>query len=194
METFLNRLNLVLVVLAGGLVVYQWTGESRADATIVELRTNVRSLEQRSAEQAEALRRSNDDLKDFKSVIGNLKAQTDDDETQIRRDKAEIFVLQQEALRRASEADGLKRSLAAYKEAIGARDSDIRILLDQRRQLVTAATDAAHKAGVAVDMYNGLAGKYEGLVGKYNDLAKRYQAAEAANGQGASKPPADAGS
>jgi chromosome segregation ATPase len=180
METFLNRLNLILVALLGGLIVYQWSGESRADEKIVDLRTNVRGLEHRLAEQVEALRRANEDIKDFKSVVANFKAKTDDDDAQIRKDKARIFVLERDATSHAAESESLKRSVAAYKEALAVRDADIRTLLDQRAKLVEAASDASHKAGTAVGLYNDLVAKYEGLVGKYNDLAKRFQAATAA--------------
>ena len=192
MEKVLNRLNIVLIVLVGGLVLYQWAAESRADAEIVRLRLDVRKADERYAVQKEALARANEDLGDFKSVVAGLKAKSDDADAQIRKQRASLFTLEKASGESARETEGLRRSLSAFKEALAGRDADIRTLLEQRKRLVDTASETAKRANATVTLYNDLAARYEGLVAKYNDLAKRYQASTAAaNGSGSQTKPQD---
>jgi chromosome segregation ATPase len=175
METFLNRLNVILTVLLGALIAYQWSGESRADSQIIELRAAGRKAEQRIAEQTEALKQGNEDLEEFKSVISGLKLKVDDADAQIRQQKARVFTLERDAARSTAEEAALKNSLTAFKDAVDSRDANIRTLLEERRKLVQAGSDAAHKANEIVAQYNQLAGQYQGLVAKFNDLVRRQQ-------------------
>ena len=190
-EPLLNRLNAIFIVLIGALVAYQWSGESRADGLIVALRASGQKAEQRIAEQTEALKQANEDLKEFKTVISGLKAKIDDADTQIRQQKARVFTLERNAARTASEAASLKASLAAFGTAVQSRDANIRTLLDQRHQLADAASDAARKANEAVAQYNQLASQYKDLVTKYNDLVRRKQEAPGAPGNPKDSPKPD---
>jgi chromosome segregation ATPase len=196
MEPFLNRLNVILTVLLGALVAYQWSGESRADAQIVALRASGRKAEQRIAEQSEALKQSNEDLEEFKSVISGLKAKVEDAESQIRQQKARVFTLERDAAHSAAEAASLKTSLAAFKDAVDSRDASIRTLLEERHKLAQAGSDAAHKANEIVAQYNQLAGQYQELVAKYNELVRRQQKAPDAAGssEDSSRPKGNASS
>jgi chromosome segregation ATPase len=196
MEPFLNRLNVILTVLLGALVAYQWSGENRADSQIIELRATGRKAEQRIAEQTEALKQANEDLDEFKSVISGLKTKVDAADAQIRQEKARGFTLEHDSARSTAEAAALKSSLAAFKDAVDSRDASIRTLLDERHKLAQAASDAAHKANEVVAQYNQLATQYQGLVTKYNDLARRQQKASEAAGtpKDRSQPSGDASS
>lgn len=140
------------------------------------MRHTIRADEDRIASQAQAISGSNEDIDEFKKVIEGLKTRADAGDVQIRGQKARIFALEQQAKQQAAEADVWKRTLAAYKDAVAARDKNIQVLLDQRHQLVDANTANAKKATDAVVAYNGLATKYEDLVGRYNELATRYKA------------------
>ncbi len=192
MEPFLNRLNVILLVLVGGLVAFQWSGEHRADTTILALRTAARRTDQRIAEQAEALKQATEDLAEFKGVIARLKTKADDADAQIRQQKAQIFTLQRDAARQTADTALLQAALAAYKVAVNSRDSSIHTLLDQRQRLADAANAAVHQANAVVTQYNQLAGQYQGLVAKYNDLVRRAQAAPTAgNAVRDGAPPAD---
>jgi chromosome segregation ATPase len=176
MEHFLNRLNVVLIVLVGGLCVYQWSGESKADGQIVELRRSARVDEDHISSQNLAIRGAREDIVEFKKVVVELKGKSDAADVQIRQQKARIFTLELDQKQSAAAADIWKKSLAAYKQAVAARDGNIHLLLDQRQQLIDANRDAAHKANQVVSAYNDLAAKYTALVGQYNELAKRYKA------------------
>jgi chromosome segregation ATPase len=173
MDYYLNRINVLLIALVGGLCVYQWAGEKNADTQILELRRVARVAQDRAASQAEALRGTHEDLDELKKVIGELKTASDSADVQIRQQKARIFVLESGEKRRAADADDLKRALAAYKEAVAGRDKDIRILLGQRQQLIDSGKETVAKA---TEAYNGLVAKYSELIGHYNDLAARYKA------------------
>jgi chromosome segregation ATPase len=187
MDYYLNRINVVLIVLVGGLCVYQWTGEKQADAQLVELRRVVHADENHLASQAEAIRTASADLDEFKKIITEFKSKSDAANLQIRQTKAKIFTLEQETKRQATEAETAARSLAAYKQGVAARDANIQVLLGQRDQLVTANHEVVKKADQAIGAYQELANKYTALVGQYNDLAGRYKAEHAA---AAKSPPA----
>ena len=176
MESFLNRLNLVLVVLVGALCTRQWSGEKAADGRIIELRRAARADEDRIASQELAIRGAREDLADFKSTVAELKRKSDAGDAQIRQDKARIFTLELAAKRGAAQADIWNKTLAAYKQAVAQRDGNIHLLLDQRRQLADADKEAAGKANQAILAYNDLAARYTALVEHYNELARRYQA------------------
>lgn len=195
-EPLLNRLNAVLIVLIGALVVYQWSGEGRADGVIVSLRAAGQKAERRIAEQTEALKQANEDLQEFKSVIAGLNAKIDESDVQLRQQKARVFTLERDAARTAAETASLKASLSAFNAAVQSRDTAIRTLLDQRRKLADAASDAAHRANGVVVQYNQLASQYQNLVGKYNDLVRRNQekTRAAVGAQQGSKPQGEAGS
>jgi len=188
MEYYLNRINVILIVLVGGLCVWQWHGENKADGRIVDLRLAVAADERHIAAQDQAIRGANEDIDEFKKVIDSLKIKSDAGDVQIRQQKARLFTIELEEKKHAAEADALKRTLAAYKEAVAARDGNIHILLDQRQQLIDAGRAAAKKAADAVVAYNDLAVKFEDLVGKYNDLAARYKAEQTTQADAQAKP------
>jgi|HubBroStandDraft_1064217.scaffolds.fasta_scaffold108547_1 chromosome segregation ATPase len=176
MESFLNRLNLVLLVLVGALCAHQWSGEKAADGRIIELRRAARADEDHIASQELAIRGAREDLADFKSAVTELKRKSDSGDAQIRQDKARIFTLELEEKHGAAQADVWNKTLAAYKQAVAQRDDNIHLLLDQRRQLADADKEAAGKANRAILAYNDLAARYTALVDHYNELAKRYKA------------------
>lgn len=176
MDYYLNRINVILIALVGALCLWQWSGEKRADVQIESLRRAVAAGERRGAAQDQALRGDNEDIDEFKKIIAAFKARSDASDVEIRQQKARIFALEQDEKRRAAEAGIAARALAAYKQGVAARDGNIRLLLDQREQLVTANRDAVRKADGAIVAYNDLAAKYATLIGQYNNLAKRYKA------------------
>ena len=173
MDYFLNRINVILIALVGGLCLYQWKGEKRADDQIVELRRLERVNEDHIASQAEALRGASEDRDELKRVVTELKLASDSADIQIRQQKARIFTLESDSKRSDAEAADLKNTVSAYKDAVAARDKNIQILLSQRQQLIDENRDAI---GKATEAYNGLATKYADLVGHYNELALRYKA------------------
>jgi chromosome segregation ATPase len=175
----LHQVNFVLLALVGTLCLFQWHREKQADDQIIDLRRIGQAQDRKIATQGEAISSANEDLKGFKSEISGLKQKSDQSDTEIKQQKARIFTLEREKERHESEAAEWKKTFAAYDQAIAARDGDIKTLLDQRDQLVSANKDVAQKANQAVVSYNGLVVKYEDLVGRYNDLAKRYQAEHA---------------
>lgn len=176
MEYYLNRINVVLVALVGALCVWQWSGEKRADVQIETLRQTVAADERHGAAQDQAIRGANEDIDEFKREITALKTKSDSGDVQIRQQKARLFQVELDAKRQADTAELWKKSLAAYKDAVAARDGNIRTLLDQRQQLIEANRSTAKKATDAVVAYNDLTAKFESLVQKYNELAARYQA------------------
>jgi chromosome segregation ATPase len=180
MSKRLNQANLVLVVLVGGLCLFQWHREHEADSQIVELRRVAQEQERTLSGQAESLRGANEDISSFKNDIEGLKKKSDQGDVEIRQQKARIFSLEREKDRHDKEAVAWKKSLDAYEKAVGDRDSDIKALFAQRDQLVVANRDTVKKANDAVEAYNQLVSKYEDVVAKYNELATRYKAEHAA--------------
>jgi chromosome segregation ATPase len=179
MSRRLNQANLVLIVLVGGLCLFQWSREHEADRQIVELRRVAHEQERSIAGQAESLRGANEDIANFKSDVEGLKKKSDQGDVEIRLQKARIFSLERDKERHDSEAAALKKSLEAYEKAVADRDADIKALFGQRDQLIGANRDTVKKANDAVDAYNQLVAKYEDVVAKYNDLATRYKAEHA---------------
>jgi len=173
---YLNRVNLALILLVGGLCVHQWSGEKEADAQIVELRRIARVDETRLTSQSDAIRAANEDIDEFKKVISALKTKSEAGDAQSREQKGQIFRLEQAAQQHATESDVWKKTLGAYQEAVSARDKNITLLLEQRDRILEANKANAKKATDAVVAYNELATKYEDVVGKYNELAARYKA------------------
>ncbi len=176
MEYILNRVNLVLLALVGGLCIYQWSGERKADREIEDLRHSVQKAEDHIAAQDQSLRGANEDIDEFKKVIAESKLKSDADDVALREKKAQVFTLEQQAKRAISDADLSAKTIAAYKLGINDRDANIKILLEQRQKLIDANQDAAQKANQAITAYNELANKYGTLVAQYNDLGKRYKA------------------
>jgi len=176
MDYYLNRINVILIALVGGLCVYQWSGEKRSDQLIEDLRRSVRTAESHIAAQDQAIRGANEDIDEFKKIIAAAKTKSDASDVDIRQQRARIFTLEQDAKRRAAEADLAAKSLAAYKQGLAERDGNIQLLLAQRQKLVDANQDVAKKATTAIHAYDELYAKYATLVDQYNDLGKRYKA------------------
>jgi chromosome segregation ATPase len=175
----LHQVNFVLLALVGGLCLFQWHREKQADDQIIDLRRIGQEQERKITTQGEAIRSANEDIDGFKGEVAGLKQKSDQSDAEIKQQKAHLFTLERDKEQHATEAAEWKKTFAAYDQAIAARDGDIKTLLGQRDQLVSANKDVAQKANQAVGSYNGLVAKYEDLVGKYNDLAKRYQAEHA---------------
>jgi chromosome segregation ATPase len=176
MEYYLNRVNVILIALVGALCVWQWSGEKKADGQLENLRRVVAADESHLAAQDQAISGANEDIDEFKKEITALKGKSDAGDVEIRQAKARLFTLEQQAKQSSAEAEISTRALAAYKQGVAARDTNIHVLLDQRQQLVAANQDAVHKADGAIKAYDDLATKYGSLVAQYNDLATRYKA------------------
>jgi len=171
----LHRANLGLLVLLGGLCVFQWRGEHETRRQITELRKTAQTQEQKLNEQDESLRRSHEDLDGFRNDIAGLRQQTDEQNVQIRQQKAQVFTLEQDKERSTKQAEAWRTALDNYKSAIGTRDDNIKTLLEQREQLYTSNKGAVEKANQAIVAYNDLTAKYGELVKHYDDLASRYK-------------------
>ncbi len=180
MTKHLNLLNFALLLLVGGLCVFQWSRERDYGRRLTDLQRTSISQQDKLAEQADAIQRANEDINGFRQQVTELKGQTDEEAVQIRGQKAQIFTLQGEKDKLGRELASWQQALDGYKKAVAARDENIRTLLDQREKLVAANKDAAGKANQAVVAYNDLATKYGDLVGRYNTLATRYKAEQAA--------------
>jgi len=176
MDYYLNRINVILIALVGALCVWQWSGERKADSQLENLRHVVAADESHLLAQDQAIRGANEDIDEFKKEITALKTKADAGDVAIRQGKARIFTLEQQVKQNAAEAEIAAKALAAYKQGLSARDNNIKILLDQRQQLVAANQDAVQKANTAIKTYDELASKYGALVTQYNDLATRYKA------------------
>jgi len=172
----LHRFNLGLLVLFGGLCVFQWRGEHETRRQITELRKTAEDQQQKLSEQSEALIRSHEDLDGFRSDIAGLRQQADEQNVQIRQQKAQIFTFEQDKDRSTKQAEVWSKALENYKAAIGARDDNIKTLLEQRDQLYTANRGAVEKANQAIVAYNDLTAKYSDLVKQYDELGTRYKA------------------
>jgi septal ring factor EnvC (AmiA/AmiB activator) len=180
MSKRLGQLNLALIVLVGGLCLFQWHREHEADTQIIELRRVAHEQERTIAGQADSLKGANEDISSFKTDVEGLKRKSDQSDVEIRLQKARIFSLEREKEHHEAEARVWKRTLEAYEKAVGDRDSDIKALFSQRDQLIGANKGTVKKANDAVEAYNQLVSKYEDVVAKYNDLATRYKAEHAA--------------
>jgi chromosome segregation ATPase len=172
----LNRINLVLIVLIGGLCVFQWQVEKHARANINSLQRTTAIHEQKIAEQEENLKGANEDIERFRVQVTELKALSDDQAIQIRDQKAQVFKLDEAKTQLTKQTESLRQALDVYKAAITSRDENIKTLLEQRDQLFTANKNAVEKANLAIATYNEINTKYADLVGRYNDLAARVQA------------------
>jgi len=173
----LNRINLVLIVLIGGLCVFQWQVEKNAQANINSLQRTVANHEQKIVEQEENLKGANEDIDRFRVQVTELKALSDDQTVQIRDQKAQVFKLDEAKTQLTKQSESLRQSLDAYKAAVASRDENIKTLLEQRDQLFSANKNAVEKANLAIASYNEINTKYADLVGRYNDIAARVQAA-----------------
>jgi len=183
MTRYFNFLNFGLLLFVGGLCVFQWGKEKEYGRRIAELHRTSTDQAAKLQEQSEAIRRTSEDLDGFKAQVSTLKTQTDDQNTQLRQQKAQIFNLEQEREKITHLADNRQAALEEYKKAVAERDVNINTLLDQREQLVTANKDAAGKANQAILAYNELSTKYEDVVTRYNTLADHYNTERQATGK-----------
>ena len=169
-------LNFALLLLLGGVCVFQWSREKDYGARLVGLQQASDKQENRLLEQSEELRRVNEDVDGFKETVSTLKTQTDEQVVAIRDQKAKIFTLEGDKENLAKQLTNWQHALEEHKSALVARDQNIQTLLAQRDQILTANKDAADKANQAIIAYNELAAKYEDVVNKYNTLATQYKA------------------
>jgi chromosome segregation ATPase len=176
MIKYLNSINLVLVTLVGGLCVFQWLQEKEYGRRISDLDHTATVQATKIAEQTESIRQATDDIGGFKTEITAFKTQVDELNASVRQQKAQVFTLNGEKQKLARQSANLQQALDEYKKAIAGRDDNIKTLLDQREQLVTANKDVAGKANQAIIAYNDLNTKYEDVVNRYNTLAVRYKA------------------
>jgi septal ring factor EnvC (AmiA/AmiB activator) len=176
MSNFFNRFNLALLVLVGGLCVYQWTNEKEYARRLAGQQRTVSDQADRIAEQTETARRTKEDLDGFKAQVSALKDQADAQNAELRQEKAQVFTLGQEKEKLTRLADSRQHALEEYARAVGERDTNIKTLLAQRERLITANKDAADKANRAILAYNDLSPKYEDVVTRFNTLAAKYNA------------------
>jgi chromosome segregation ATPase len=176
MGKFFDFINFGLVTLLGVLCLTQWSHEREYARQFTELRQTATSQADKIAVQTESLQQANQDLEGFKQEITTFKQQADDNTTLIRQQKGQIFQLQEDNTRTTHQLADWQKAVDEYKSAVTTRDDNIKTLLKQREELVTANKDVAAKANEAVLAYNNLTGKYEDLVTKYNSLATRYTA------------------
>ncbi|MFA5263124.1 MAG: hypothetical protein WC378_04810 [Opitutaceae bacterium] len=172
----LQTLNLVLLVVLGGLCVVQWTREKNYTSKIEELQRTASRQSDKIAEQEESIRLTKEDIEGFKTDVAAQKSKIDEQNVIIRQDKARIFSLEAENEKLTKRGEALNQNIESFKSAVTGRDENIKILIEQRDQLVAANKDAAGKANQAITAYNELSGKYEELVTHYNTLAARYKA------------------
>ena len=175
MARYFDYLNFALVVLLGGLCVVQWAHEKDYAHQIGDLRQTATSQADKLAVQGEAIQHANEDIDGFKHEITAFKQQTDENNTLIRQQKARVFVLEEENGKNARQLAEWQKALEEYKKAVTGRDDNIKTLLAQREQLVSANKDVAAKANQAVLAYNDLTTKYEDVVTRYNTLATQYK-------------------
>jgi chromosome segregation ATPase len=179
MTRYFDYLNLTLLILLGSLCVVQWSREKEYGRQLAELRQTSTNQADKLAVQGEAIQRAGEDLEGFKREIMNFKEQADENNALIREQKARIFLLEEEKGRFTHQLADWQKALDEYKKAITGRDDNIKTLLTQREQLVTANKEVAAKANQAVLAYNDLTTKYEDVVNRYNALAARYQSEHA---------------
>ena len=184
----LGLINFVFLLLIGGLCIFQWHVEKEARQRINGLQRTVASQEQKIAEQEDSIKGANEDLDRFRAQVTELKAQNDGQIVQIRDRKAEVFKLEETKSQLTKQAEGLHQALDTYKAAVASRDENLKTLLEQREQLLTANKGAVEKANLAVTTYYELHAKYSDLVARYNELAVRAQAAASNQKDAAAKP------
>ena len=175
MSKYFDYLNLTLLVLLGGLCVFQWTRENEYALELSGLRQTSATLADKFAVQGESLQRADEDIDGFKREITALKVQADENNGLIREQKARLFGFEEEKGKVSRQLSDWGKALEEYKKAIGNRDDNIKTLLAQREQLVAANKDVAAKANQTVAVYNELATKYEDVVTRYNTLATQYK-------------------
>ena len=175
MARYFDYINLTLLVLLGGLCVFQWTHEKEYALQLAELRHTAASQSDKLSVQGESLQRASEDIESFKQEIVAFKTQSDENNGLIRQQKAQLFVLEEEKGKVARQLADWKTALEEYKKAITNRDENIKTLLAQREELVVTNKDVAAKANQAVLAYNDLAVKYEDVVTRYNTLATQYK-------------------
>ena len=169
-----------MLIVLGGLCVVQWAREKEYTGKIEELQRTASRQSDKIAEQEESLRLTREDIDGFRTQVDALRSKVDGQNVLIREDKAQLFSLEAEKEKLTRRGEVLKQTVEDYKNAVGGRDENIKSLLEQREQLVTANKDAAGKANQAISAYNELGGKYDEIVTRYNALAARYKADQAA--------------
>lgn len=166
----LNTLNFVLLLVVGGLCIFQWSREKDYARRLSELQQTTGDQKAKLAEQAEAVQHAQEDLEGFRGQVATLSRESAEQTALIREHKGQIFSLEAERTKLSRQAAASQQTLDEYKTAINGRDENIRTLLRQREQLVAANKDAANKANQAIAVYNDLIGKYENVVSQYNAL------------------------
>jgi chromosome segregation ATPase len=184
----LSLINLIFLLLIGGLCIFQWHVEKEARQRINSLQRTLAGQEQKIAEQDESITGANEDLDRFRVQVTELKTQNDSQIVQIREEKAQVFKLEETKAQLTKQVEGLHQALETYKAAVASRDDNIKTLLEQREQLIGANRGAVEKANLAVTTYNELNTRYSDLVARYNELAVRAQAAAASQKEAATKP------
>ncbi len=175
MTRYFDTLNLTLLVLLGSLCVAQWSHEREYARQLGDLRQTTATQADKLAMQGETIQRAVEDIEGFKREVVSFKEQADENNALIRQQKARIFLLEEEKGRVTRQLADWQKALDEYKKAVNGRDDNIKTLLAQREQLVTANKEVAAKANQAVFAYNDLTTKYEDVVTRYNALAARYQ-------------------
>ena len=175
MTRYFDYINFSLLVLLGGLCVFQWSREKDYGRQLVELRQTATTQADKLAVQGESIQRANEDIEGFKHEIVAFKSQADENNSLIRQQKARIFSLEEENGKASRQLAEWQKALEEYKKAITSRDDNIKTLLAQREQLVEANKDIAGKANQAVTAYNDLTTKYEDVVKRYNTLVTQYK-------------------
>ncbi len=175
MRTF-SFLNLFLLFLVGGTCVVQWTRERDYAVRLGSLQSLSDRQQGELRTQADELKRTQEDVAGFKQTVANLNAQSEEQQSTIRHQKARVFELENESTRLNRQLETWRHAVEEHKAAIGQRDENIKTLLSQREQLVTAQNQAAQKANEAITAYNDLTKKYEDVVTRYNTLATQYKA------------------
>lgn len=184
----LHRFNFILLLSLGTLCVFQWTTEKSARSRIGSLLKARETLTERVSEQGDSLRSANEDLDAFRKQILTLKAQTDEQVTTIRTQKAQVTRLEATEAAHIRQIEQWKQALEEHRVAIEGRDGQIKTLVEQRDQYYEANKAAIERANRTVAALNDLNEKYSDVVTRYNALAAQAQAQEtAANNKEAGK-------
>lgn len=180
MPVSLHRFNLILLLSLGSLCVFQWSTEKTARTRIGSLLKERETLTHQLAEQTDSLKASNEDLDAFRKQILALKAQTDEQVTTIRTQKAQVSRLEATETALNRQLEQWKQAFEEYRLAIEARDGQIKTLVEQRDQYYASSKAAIERANKTVAALNDLNEKYSDVVTRYNTLAAQAQAQETA--------------
>lgn len=176
MNRSFTYINFALLLILGGVCVFQWSRERAYGDRIADLQKQSDQQENKLQIQTEDLRRTNEDLAGFKHTVAALTTQSEEQAAALRQQKAQVFVLDAEKEKLTKQLASWQRALDEHKAALANRDENIQTLLTQRDQVLAAQKDAAEKANRAIVAYKELAVKYDDVVGRYNSLATQYKA------------------